>query len=288
MVAKKSKSKKTVKPVNPLFPPRPKNVGIGGSVLPAKDLTRYVKWPRYIRLQRQKKILWQRLKVPPAINQFTNTLGRNQAVSLFKLMAKYKPETKAQKKERLQKIAEKVAADKNAKVESEKAPNVLKFGLKHITNLVESKKAKLVAIANDVDPIELVVWLPALCRELLKQAKSQFWSNSGEFELFLALLFVLIFLRKMDVPYCIVKNKAKLGTFVNQKNVTALAITSVSKEDEATLEKLADICKTGYNDNMGAIKNWGGGILGAKTQARISKQKAAVEQEEARKKKMLL
>ena len=35
-------------------------------------------------------------------------------------------------------------------------------------------------IAHDVDPIELVVWLPALCR-------------------------------KMEVPYCIVKGKSRLG-----------------------------------------------------------------------------
>lgn len=41
-------------------------------------------------------------------------------------------------------------------------------------------KAQLVVIAHDVDPIELVVWLPALCR-------------------------------KMGVPYCIVKGKSRLG-----------------------------------------------------------------------------
>ena len=39
----------------------------------------------------------------------------------------------------------------------------------------------MVVIAHDVDPIELVVWLPALCR-------------------------------KMEVPYCIVKGKARLGS----------------------------------------------------------------------------
>jgi ribosomal protein L7Ae-like RNA K-turn-binding protein len=41
-------------------------------------------------------------------------------------------------------------------------------------------------IPNDVDPIELVVFLPALCR-------------------------------KMGVPYAIVKGKARLGTVVHQK-----------------------------------------------------------------------
>jgi hypothetical protein len=42
------------------------------------------------------------------------------------------------------------------------------------------KKSQLVVIAHDVDPIELVVWLPALCR-------------------------------KMEIPYCIVKGKSRLG-----------------------------------------------------------------------------
>ncbi len=58
-----------------------------------------------------------------------------------------------------------------------KKPVVVKFGINHITTLVEEGKAQMVAIAHDVDPIELVVWLPALCK-------------------------------KMGVPYCIVKARA--------------------------------------------------------------------------------
>ena len=42
-----------------------------------------------------------RLKVPPAIAQFSHTLDRNTAAQAFKLLNKYRPETKAQKKERL-------------------------------------------------------------------------------------------------------------------------------------------------------------------------------------------
>ena len=48
----------------------------GGNIQPKRDLTRFVKWPKYIRLQRQKQILYQRLKVPPSINQFTQTLDK--------------------------------------------------------------------------------------------------------------------------------------------------------------------------------------------------------------------
>lgn len=58
-----------------------------------------------------------------------------------------------------------------------KKPVCVKYGLNHITQLVEGGKAQLVVIAHDVDPLELVVWLPALCK-------------------------------KQGVPYCIVKARS--------------------------------------------------------------------------------
>jgi len=51
------------KPVNPLFEKRPKTFGVGGAPPPKHDLSRYVKWPKYVRLQRQRRVLNQRLKV---------------------------------------------------------------------------------------------------------------------------------------------------------------------------------------------------------------------------------
>jgi large subunit ribosomal protein L7Ae len=36
-----------------------------------------VRWPAYVRLQRQKKILNMRLKVPPSLAQFQHVLDRN-------------------------------------------------------------------------------------------------------------------------------------------------------------------------------------------------------------------
>ena len=57
---------------------------------------------------------------------------------------------------------------------------MIKYGLNHVVTLVEQRKAKLVVIAADVDPIELVMFLPHLCRN-------------------------------KEVPYCFVKSKAKLG-----------------------------------------------------------------------------
>jgi hypothetical protein len=64
---------------------KPKNFGIGGDVRVTTDLSRFVAWPRYVRLQCQRKILYQRLKVPPAINQFTCTLEKQTATEFFKV-----------------------------------------------------------------------------------------------------------------------------------------------------------------------------------------------------------
>ena len=67
---------------NPLFEKRTRNFGIGGDLPPKRDLSRYVKWPKYIRLQRQKAVLLQRLKVPPSLNQFTKTLDKHTGMRL--------------------------------------------------------------------------------------------------------------------------------------------------------------------------------------------------------------
>ena len=63
---------------SPLFEKNARNFRIGGDIQPKRDLTRFVKWPKYIRIQRQKRILLQRLKVPPALNQFSKTIDKNQ------------------------------------------------------------------------------------------------------------------------------------------------------------------------------------------------------------------
>jgi len=232
-----------------LFPARPKNWRVGGDIRPkGRDLSRFVRWPRYIRLQRQKKILLQRLKVPPVINQFKKTLDKNQAAELFKLLAKYQPETKEAKAQRIEGLAKAAAAKESAPVTA--APNVLKYGLKHITTLVEQKKAKLVVIAHDVDPIELVVWLPALCR-------------------------------KMGVPFAIVKGKSRLGALTHKKNAAVVALTSVNKEDESKLKTLQDNFTTQFNDNV--EKKWGGGVMGLKTNAMLEKRAKQVAAEEAKK-----
>ncbi len=78
--------------------------------------------------------------------------------------------------------------------------------------LVEAKKAALVVIAHDVHPIELVIFLPALCR-------------------------------KMGVPYVIVKGKARLGTVVHKKTATVVAIQEVRSEDDRELATIISAAK---------------------------------------------
>lgn len=75
------------------------------------------------------------------------------ATQLFRLMDKYKPESKQQKKARLKARAEERAAGKEDK--PTKRPPVMRSGVNTVTALVEQKKAQLVVIAHDVDPIEV-------------------------------------------------------------------------------------------------------------------------------------
>merc|ERR1712188_342012 len=93
---------------------KPRTFSVGGDILPPKrDLTRFVRWPKYIRLQRAKMTLLKRIKIPPAINQFSNTFDKRQASQLFRLLNNIKPETKADKKQRLAAAAEKKASGGN-------------------------------------------------------------------------------------------------------------------------------------------------------------------------------
>lgn len=145
-------SKPAAKEVNPLIEKRPRNFSIGNDIQPKRDVTRMVRWPEYVKLQRQRAILKRRLKVPPAVNQFSRTLDKNTATNLFRLLNKYQPESKTEKKQRLRKAAETKAAGGEVKAEK---PFAVKYGLNHITALVEAQKAQLVVIAHDVDPIEV-------------------------------------------------------------------------------------------------------------------------------------
>ena len=192
-------------------------------------------------MQRQRAILKKRLKIPPAINQFNRALDKNTSTLAFRLLSKYQPESKVEKKQRLREAA---AAKIEGKEVSTKKPILIKYGLNHVTALIENKKAQLVLIAHDVDPIELVIWMPALCR-------------------------------KMGIPYAIVKSKSRLGALVHQKTASCVAITEVRAEHKQELAALVQSVKINYNDKAEEIrKQWGGGVMGAKSQAMMAKRAA--------------
>lgn len=234
---------------NPLFESRKRNFRIGGDIKPKMNLTRFVKWPQYIRLQRQKRILLQRLKVPPTIAQFQATIDKNQFVQLARLMKKLQPETKAQKKERLAGMAKNQSSGKSS---DNKAPPVLKYGINHVCDLVENNEAKLVVIAHDVDPVEIICFLPALCR-------------------------------KKNIPYCIVKGKSRLGKMVNLKTATCVAVTQVPKDATNELNSLSENFRAQYNDNVSMHRRWGGGIMGVKSQHVTRRREMLLEKEKAKK-----
>merc|ERR1712071_641084 len=129
---------------------------------------------------------------------------------------------------------------------------VLKYGLNHVTTLVENKAAKLVVIAHDVDPIELVCWLPALCR-------------------------------KKEVAYCIIKGKGRLGQLVHKKAASCVALTTVSKEDQKELDTLASNMRAQFTDNAEHRRRWGGGIMGVKSQHVMQRREKAIQIEQAKK-----
>ena len=209
--AKPKEKVKTSK--HPLCQPSPKNFHFGNDVRPRIVKSRFVKFPRYVQLQRQKRILMKRLKCPPALAQFFEPLDKDTSKKVYKALEKYTPETKKEKKERLEKEAKEQVKDKKDKKENKnkegKKPITLKCGLNHVTYLVEQKRAKMVLIAADVDPIETVVFLPSLCKT-------------------------------MDIPYAIVPSKERLGKLANKKTCTCLALTDF-KENAAELENLCKI-----------------------------------------------
>lgn len=225
---------------SPLAQPNKKNFRLGNAIRPRIVKSRFVKWPRYVQIQRQKRILLKRLKCPPAIAQFFTTLDKSTTNQAMNLLKKYSPETKKEKKERLQTEAQNKV--KGEKKPSTPKPVTLKCGLNHVTYLVEQKRAKFVLIAADVDPIETVVFLPTLCKS-------------------------------MDVPYAIVPSKARLGELVHKKTATCVALTDF-KEGAAELNNLCKVFKDTFS---GPGHHWKKPEKGIKSQMREAKiQKALV------------
>lgn len=82
-------------------------------------------------------------------------------------------------------------------------------------------------IAHDVSPIDCVIWMPSLCA-------------------------------KMNIPYCIVKNKSRLGSLVNRKKTSCITLTYGSSNYDKDLGKFIECFKKNFNERYtDAIKRWG-------------------------------
>jgi large subunit ribosomal protein L7Ae len=235
---------------HPLCQPQKKNFRLGNAIRPRIIKSRFVRFPRYVQIQRKKRILLRRLKCPPVIAQFLKPLDKPTTKKVIELFKKYTPETKKEKKERLKKEAENEAKeskekDKGKKKKDGPKPSYVKCGLNHVTYLIEQKRAKIVLIAADVDPIETVVFLPTLCKS-------------------------------MGVPYAIVPSKSKLGELVHKKTATCVALT----EFKESANELNNLCKTfseqfkGFNPH-----DWRKPEKGFKAKKREEKLQSALNNE---------
>ena len=171
------------------------------------------------------------------------------AKNLFRLLQKYPAEKPQDKKA----IIEQAAKDKKeGKQTKAAAPVLLKFGLNQVTHLVENRTAKLVVIAANCDPIELVCWLPQLCRAT-------------------------------DTPFAIVKSQAALGKLVGLKHTTCVALTEVRKEDNHELESLRKTFLAQFNQNQDLVTKYSTMQLGIRARHREEAQQKLVEQEKIKK-----
>lgn len=244
---------------NPLIKATPKQYGRGNLTHP-RNLQRYVKYPLYVRIQKEKRLLMKRLKTPPAVNIFANhTLDKQNATQLFKILDHIKPEERAAKLQRIREEAKKLAENKQkgekvAPVNKKDKPVQVAYGINNVVRLIERKAAKLVVIAHDVEPLEMVVFIPYLCK-------------------------------KLDIPYCIVKGKARLGKLIYKKTAAVLAVTDVKKEDKAQFEGLLTNVRSMYLENAHMYREFGGRVHGFKHNQRQKKIQAKLEKDTADKKR---
>ena len=235
--------KKRAPQKNPLFLARPKNYGIGQDVPYKRDISRFMRWPAFVTRQRKKRVLERRLKTPPALHQFSRVLDRSTRNEVLKLVKKYAPETRKQRKDRLKQAAV-AKAENPKKAVTTKKPLAVVTGVQEVTRTIEKKTAKLVIIASNVDPIEIVMWMPTLCRS-------------------------------QKIPYAIVNDKARMGEAVGFPTVTCIAITEVRSEDEATLKNVIRAVNARFTSRADVIRRqWGGLQLSLRSRAAIRKKRA--------------
>jgi len=155
-----------------------------------KDLTRFIKWPAYMKIQRQRQLLYKKLKIPPVINSFIRLPDKKLTK---KVMDTFFPEGKLREnlsensslgwidnpnpKVMLRSIPKEISDTRKFKI----CEKYIQTGLRKVVNSIRRGKALFVIISYDVNPIEIIIWLPFLCK-------------------------------KYKVPFSIISNKKMLGS----------------------------------------------------------------------------
>jgi len=173
----------------------------------------------------QKKVynLANAIKIPPPVNQFKTQLEGSDLDKTLDLLKKYRPETREEKQVRLQ----------SANPREGPKPILLKFGLRHVVDLIERKKLAFVAIAADVAPITLVIALPTLCK-------------------------------RFDIPYAIVPSKSVLGSLVHLKSSAVVGIEGVHPADKKEFDDVVRISNALFMDMYEKHMTTVGGIAAKK------------------------
>ncbi|KAF9327077.1 60S ribosomal protein L7A [Podila minutissima] len=245
----------------------------------------YTKRPDFQRLQHELKL--QKVKhgnvqiavltpKPPAMTQMKWYLEESKAKAVFRVLSKHNPETVKQRKARKAAVASSASEkktlpplteadfgdkqgeggeggeddngkhikeeeleddgnkenkdqpDKNNKNNDVAAQRTdqansacfLKRGIGHVAAIVEAQKVLMVVVASDVDLPESVAWLLTPCR-------------------------------RKNVPYCIVREKMRLGTPVHKKATPVVALTAVCPEHEALFAKVLKIARESLKERLG-------------------------------------
>lgn len=166
------------------------------------------------------------IRIPAPVNQFKTQLTGSDLDKLLGVLEKYRPETKEEKVVRLQ--------SENPRAGPK--PILLKFGLRHVVDLIEQKKLGLVVIAADVAPITLVISLPTLCK-------------------------------RFQIPYAIVPSKAVLGSLVYLKSSAVIGLEGVRSEDQKEFDEVIRISNALFMNQYEKHMTTAGGLSSKKVEA---------------------
>lgn len=197
------------------------------------DMTRFVKFPLYVRVQRQRRVLEKRLKIPPTLHQLRRQANKSLAHSIATFLAKYKPPTK---RERLSRVRELAKLKKEGKKVEAKTPKEMKprliHGINEVLKSIEQKRAKLVVLPHTLANPEMICFIPSLCN-------------------------------KADIPYAIIKGQDRLGGLCHLKKTSCVCLNEINKEDKEQFDQIVESVKGTFNKKYTTDlgRKWGGGKL---------------------------